>query len=64
MEVGGLVALLVEKYNERPQIGKGGEERHGQSRYDGKWNGKWKILGRKGRLEDVDTTAIVYSNIC
>ena len=73
MEVGSLVALLVEKYNERPQIGRVKEVKRGMVRiewYDGTWNGKWKIYtyweGRKRVVweEDVDRTAIAYNNIC
>ena len=73
MEVGSLVALLVEKYNERPQIGRVKEVKRSMVRiewYDGTWNGKWKIYtyweGRKRVVwkEDVDRTAIVYNNTC
>lgn len=73
MEVGSIVALLVEKYNERPQIGRVKEVKRDMVRvewYDGTWNGKWKIYkyweGRRKVVweEDLDKTNIVHKDIC
>ena len=73
MEVGNVVALLVEKYNERPQIGRVKEVKSDAVRvewYDGTWNGKWKMYKYwKGRRkvvweEDVNKSCIVYKNVC
>lgn len=73
MEIGSFVALLVEKYNERPQIGRVKEVKRNMVRvewYDGTWNGKWKIYkyweGRRKVVweEDLDKTCIVSKKIC
>ena len=73
MEVGSIVALLVEKYNERPQIGRVKEVKRDMVRVewcDGTWNGKWKIYkyweGRRKVVweEDLDKTNIVHKGVC
>ena len=46
MEIGGFVALLVKKYNERPQVGRVKEVKGDKIRvewYDGTWNGKGEM---------------------
>lgn len=67
------MALLVEKYNERPQIGRVKEVKGNIIRvewYDGTWNGKWKFYkywqGRRKVVweEDLDKTSVVYTDIC
>ena len=72
MEVGSIVALLVEKYNERPQIGRVKEVKGDSIRvewYDGTWYGKWKLYKyREGRRtvvweEDLKLTCIVHKNV-
>ena len=72
MEIGGFVALLVKKYNERPQIGRVKEVKGDKIRvewYDGTWNGKWKMYKyREGRRmvvweEDLEKTCIISKDI-
>ena len=43
MEVGSIVALLVDKYNERPQIGRVKGDSIQVEWYDGMWYEKWKL---------------------
>ena len=72
VDVGDMVALLVDKYSERPQIARVREVKEESIRvewYDGMWTGRWKLykyrVGKKSVVweEEVNRKCIVCKSV-